>query len=243
MVKQAFALERGQQNRLEVSWSGAWKDVQIALDGTPIGSFETKRELEAGGSFTLPDGSQLQVKLERRGMDTTLRVLRNGVPLRRGASSPAERVALAAAALYVIAVVNIVVGFIADFWEVSALVRPGGGFFLILGGLIFACLARATKAKHSLFALVLGTAVFALDSVLWVPLLERRSSTTGELIVNVMGLAVMRTLLFIPMLRGVPALNALTQKPKTATWTDRRARRQRQKSTPEPADPSRRARD
>ena len=82
MPKQTFALERGGPKRLEISWKAFWRDIQITLDGKALGGFESKKQLDAGGRFPLPDGTELHVQFKREGIAGELHVLRNGAPVK-----------------------------------------------------------------------------------------------------------------------------------------------------------------
>lgn len=245
MVTQAFALEHGGPKRLEISWSGAWNDVQLTLDGLPIGGFKRQRELEAGRTFTLPDGSQLQVQLKRKGLDTTLRLMRNGKPLpgstdgKGGTSSPAERVAQAANFVYFAAGANVVMGLIAEVWS-DTLRNAGVGLGSVVVGAILGGLAYWVKSKQSRLALVLALAMCVVDTLLSV--VDTKAGGGGRLA----GQLVIRAPILMLLLRALPALGEIerARTPQVLSWTDRRAlnRRLNQQgieSPPAPADPRR----
>jgi hypothetical protein len=59
MGKRSYALEPNGPQRLEISWQRSYKNLSILLDGHLIGVFNSKKELESGRDFCLPDGSTL----------------------------------------------------------------------------------------------------------------------------------------------------------------------------------------
>ena len=91
MPRQKFALEPGAPKRLELSWGWQWRTLTIHLDGSHIGSFANKTQLLAGQTFSLDDGSSLQVQLIERFWYPSLHILRNDQLLLGVASSAAWR--------------------------------------------------------------------------------------------------------------------------------------------------------
>lgn len=203
MAKQTFALERGGAKRLEVSWGGFFKNVQVTLDGAPVGSFATKKQLEAGNTFTLPDGSQLQVQLKRESMVQELHVLRNGSPLPGSASEPEQRVAAATGMLYFIGALNAALGLVGELGQVEFLLDIGLGYASVFVGAIYAGLGYLVKAKHSRAALLLAIMLFVLDGLASMVFAAKAGGTPP------VGGFVARLFLLIPMWRGVPALSEL----------------------------------
>jgi hypothetical protein len=77
MPSYKYPLEKGGPKRLEVSWTGSWKDFTVRLDENILGTVADYEHLKAGQEFNLDDGSILKVQVKFPG----LRVLRNGQPL------------------------------------------------------------------------------------------------------------------------------------------------------------------
>lgn len=209
MPKQTFALEQGGPKRLEIAWSGMFKNVQVTLDGLPVGSFETKKQLQEGGNFPLPDGSQLHVQLKQAGMATELQVHRNGAPLPGSASDPEQRVKTAAGMLYFIAGLNAVLGLVAEL-GVEALAKIGLGWGSIVVGAIYAGLGYLVKAKHSRVALVLAIVLFVLDGV---ASLIAGAHAGGS---PPVGGIVARIFLLIPIFKGLGGLGELKKQAQPA---------------------------
>ena len=91
MPRQKFALEPGAPKRLELSWGWQWRSLAIHLDGAHIGSVANKTLLLAGQTFSLDDGSSLQIRLVEKFWYPSLSVLRNGQLLLGVATSVAWR--------------------------------------------------------------------------------------------------------------------------------------------------------
>ena len=81
MPEKNFALEPGGPERLSLSWSGNFKDMSLTLDGQPLGSFDDAKALKEGGTFALPDGSSLEVKLTSPFLLPELQLTRDGEPI------------------------------------------------------------------------------------------------------------------------------------------------------------------
>jgi len=79
MPKNSFALEAGGPKRLQISWSGMWKNIQVTLDGQQLGTIPDKAALEQGAEFPLPEGSRLKVQLVRSGMAVSTAIILFGV--------------------------------------------------------------------------------------------------------------------------------------------------------------------
>ena len=106
MPERSFALEAGGPERLQISWEGAFKSLSLVLDGRPAGSVEEAKELMAGRSFPLDDGTVLKVQLVQRFLVPELELTRDGEPLPGSPSGPATRVQAAANVIFAAAVAN-----------------------------------------------------------------------------------------------------------------------------------------
>ena len=227
MVK-SFAFERGGANRLEISWKGVWREVQVKLDGAPLGTFSTKESLEAGRTFELADGSRLHVRLKNARTQQELHVSRDGTPLPGSADGPEERIEGASTALNVLAALNIAVGSLAELGEITFLRQMGAGYGSVAGGAVLVGLAWLVKSKHSPGALRLALSLFVVDTVVMLVLGLQAESRGASNVGALVGVLMARCGLLLPMWKG---LAALSEQPKRRelSWTDRRvAGRQRE---------------
>jgi hypothetical protein len=161
MPRLKYALERGGDKSLEISWKGRWKTTEVRLQGKLIGAIPNQKELRAGQILQLPDGTSLKVQLVR----SELRVLRNDKPLPGSISDPATRLALSFNIIYFIAGLNIVLGFIALGFRVDFLQTLGFGAVSVAIGFMFLVLGFFTQ-RRSLIALIVAIAIYGLDCTL-----------------------------------------------------------------------------
>ena len=141
MPKLKYALERGGDKSLEISWKGRWKNTEVRLKGNLIGVIPHQKELRTGQIFQLPDGTSLKVQFVK----SELRVLRNDKPLPGSISDPVTRLAQAFGIVYFIAGLNIVLGFLALIFQVEFLQTLGFGIISVALGFIFLVLGFFTQ--------------------------------------------------------------------------------------------------
>lgn len=101
-----FALEEGGEKRLEVSWDRGWKKVIMTLDEAELAVIEGRADLKRGKTLALPDGSSLDVRLTRKGLE----LVRGGETLPGSASSPEQAVKPAVIAVFWIGCGNLLLG-------------------------------------------------------------------------------------------------------------------------------------
>jgi hypothetical protein len=202
MPSRTYALERGGPERLQIYWRGQWKNVRVYLDGREIGTVSGSKELRHGREFPLGDGSMLRVQYVDGFFSPELRLLRDGQPLPGSESDPTERLRMAAALVYLIAGLNLLLGLAAELYGWERLRRYGfsstsvvfGGVFLVLGFSVW---------RRSLQAMKAAIGLFVLDSVAMLILTAVQS---GRLPVGVL---LIRLFLFARMLPGVGAIREL----------------------------------
>lgn len=106
MPSRSYALEEGNEKRLEVSWQRGWKKVTLKLDGAELAVIEDKADLKAGKTLALPDGSSLDVRVTRKGLE----LVRGGEPLPGSASSLEQALNPAVVAVFWIGGGNLLLG-------------------------------------------------------------------------------------------------------------------------------------
>ena len=211
MPTKTFALDKGGPERLELEWQGNFKNVEVRLDGVLLGSFENAKELKAGGTYPLEDGSTLEVKLATTALFPELTLTRNGVALPGSAADPEQRVKAAAGMIYFVAGFNVLLGLVAAAFNVQFLQSIGVGLGSVLEGAIYGGLGYFV-GQRSTFALGLAVGLFVIDGILLLV-----GSGSGSAPPPVGGL-VARVFFLVPMVMGFPALRALKDE-------DARARR------------------
>jgi hypothetical protein len=203
MPKQSYSLVAGGPKRLELSWQGLWRHLTVILDGRVIGTFPDQKALSAGQVFKLPDGSPLKIQLVRKYGSTELQVQRNDLPLPGSSSDPQVRLKTAYWMIFFIAGLNLVLGVLAWFFNIQALLQIGFGFGSVLFGLVFLLLGFLVQRKRSYFALILAIVLLFVDGIVGMVLstLQGYSPSVGGFIG--------RIILMIPMIQGLGALNYL----------------------------------
>jgi hypothetical protein len=202
MAKMLFALEKGGVKRLEVSWKGLWREINISLDGSPVGTIPDQNALVAGQIFSLPDGSKLSVQLIKKFGSNELQILRNGEPLPGSASDPDAKVKSAAGIVFFIAGLNLVLGLVSVLFQIELLQSLGLCYFSILFGFVFLLLGFFIRRRSSV-ALILAIAIFTLDGLIGIISAVTMGYTPG-----ISGIFV-RIFLLIPMIQGVSAIKEL----------------------------------
>ena len=225
MPKKTFALDKGEPERLEVEWHGNFKDVEVRLDDVLLGSFDNAKDLKAGGSYPLEDGSTLEVKLATTALVPELTLTRNGDALPGSAADPEQRVKAAAGMVFFIAGFNVLLGLVAVAFNIQVLQSIGVGLGSVFEGAIYGVLGYFVK-ERSTVALGLAVGLFVVDGIL----LLAAGSGSGS---PPVGGLVVRVFLLVPMVMGFPALRALKAEEERA----RRAPRPRPPARPPTAPP------
>jgi hypothetical protein len=168
MPSQAYAFEEGGPKRLTVDWTKRWRFIDLYLDGEKTHTVEGQTLFGRGQDFPLPDGSTLHLKLARGWTDCELYVMRDGQPLPGSTANAESRLQIACLAIWLIAGLNIVLGWIAWAFQIEFLQSLGQGFLSILFGVGFLVLGQFA-GRGSLAALLIALALYGLDSILsWV---------------------------------------------------------------------------
>jgi hypothetical protein len=190
-----FALQPGGAPRLEISWRYGFKDVVIKVDGLEIGRVSDPSELKLGREFALGDGSTLRVELVSKFHTRELRVLRNGEPLPGSSSHPQTIQRAAYGLLYAIAAFTAIFGVAAIASHNEKLGGVAGGIGMLVEAAIYALLAWRVS-RRSLIALYIALVLFVADTAF-----SLAQPGSHGLIV--------RILIFIALIRGVPAIREL----------------------------------
>lgn len=177
--------------------------MAVRLDGQEIGVIPDQKALRQGQTFTLPDGSVLEVKLVPQFTSVSLELRRDGQPLPGTSADPEQRLQGAYGILFLLGGINIVLGLIAVFFQIAFLLMLGLNLISVIMGCIWLTLGFFVR-RRSLVALFLALGLYTLDGVLFlVSAVDMGLNPTGGLF--------MRAIFFIAMAQGVSALKALKQ--------------------------------
>lgn len=202
MPKKQFAIECDGQRQLEFSWQVFWKNFTVYLDGAPIGTLSPK-ELRSGGTYSLPGGSTLNVRLKQSLFSADLQVLQDERPLPGSATHPTQHIKQAYTIIFVIGGFNLLLGIAGIFveTEVMSLFSAGwgtavfGSFLLILGFLV--------KQQQSQPALVTAIVMYLADSLLGMAAIMSAGGTPG------IASIIIRILFITGMTQGVNAIKEI----------------------------------
>jgi hypothetical protein len=163
MAKQRFALEYGDKKRLTLSWKGWYRELKVAYDENEVASFLNQDDLIQGQSVILPDGSNLEVKLNKSWLTTNLKLLRNGKPLPGTNSDIYRKLSFSYIAMYFIAAMSILNGlasiFLSESYNLLSILATIGV------GIVFIILGIFTK-KLSMTAVIIALIIYGIDTVL-----------------------------------------------------------------------------
>lgn len=196
MPSRKYSLQKNEPQRLEISWSGVWKDIKILLDGQEIGQIDGLKELKTGQDFKIKEGT-LHVQFVMGFMNGELQVTLDGKPLPGSGSDPAERLKIAYITIFFIAGLNLALGIAAEFLQIDFLQEIGVGIFSAGFGLVFLILGYLVMKKQSIIALWIAIALFIVDGVLTMFV------TIDGGYDPAMGSILMRIILIVGMIQGL----------------------------------------
>ncbi|HZS39221.1 MAG TPA: hypothetical protein VFF06_20460 [Polyangia bacterium] len=206
-----LAFEKKGPKRLELSWSGFWKNFTAKVDGQTVLTANGQSDIKAGRSATLADGSTLSVRLKTGFGNAGLEVLRDGQPLPGTSTDPATQLKLAGGIVYFLAGLNALIGVIALVFDVAFL-KENFGYGPLVMGAIFAVLGYFTN-KRSMAALIVAIVLYGLDGVIT---LGMQFAAAGSGHTPNVGFIFMRVIFIIAMIRGVNAITQLRKEQQPA---------------------------
>jgi hypothetical protein len=218
MPKKEFILEENGRHTLELIWESWWRNFTIHFDGAPVDTIEGGgKGLRNGKTILLPDGSTLEVRLKNSLLASELVVLRNGRPLPGSATHPLQRVKQAYTIIFIIAILNVLLG-LAGLVSTSEWVQLiSGGWVTAVFGLFMLLLGWLVKEKHSLPALITALVMYTADGLLGIMTIIAAGEMPG------IGGLIVRVLFILGMAQGIKAIRELEdwkqrdQKPKILT--------------------------
>lgn len=167
MPMQKHPFQQGGPTRIEVSWGVGWRDFTVRFDGEKIGTVSGGMSaLKKGATFTLSDGSVLDIKLITGGMSglPDLQVSRNGTLLPGTGADPAIRLRNSYQMIYFLGGLNIVLGIVAELGKINFLLSFGISWFSVIFGLVFIGLGYFVQQKSKI-ALLLAISLLVVDAL------------------------------------------------------------------------------
>lgn len=201
MPTQQLALERGGLKRLKISWKAMWKEFRVSVDGTEVGSFKDKSELQAGREFELPDGSRLQVQLTK-----VLELRHDGKPVPGSALDPVARLKVSWFLLFFIGGGTLLLGLAALAFPSSEFSEAVYSVPNILIGIVLLALGvlvkRRSRAALSIAVVLIG------GTLAWRVIASLNAMSQGAVPMGLGGMA-LGIMFLIAICRGFSALTDL----------------------------------
>lgn len=197
-LKMIFTIDAGGEKRVEILASRKWNEIEVRVDGI-LACTISKKELLSGYDLQLSDGSVLNIKRPRFFLNMQrLLITRNGQPISHSITSYDNQMAVnnAAHLIYIIALVNLILGIISIFINMEAFSPFQFGWLNIIFGFVFMILGFFTQRK-SVAAMILFIVIFGLDSLSFLLLLLQ----TGNYIIILVFL--IRLVVLAPVFLGL----------------------------------------
>ena len=202
MPKKQFAIECDGQRQLELSWRSFWKNFTIYLDGAPIGTLSPK-ELRSGGTYSLPGGSTLNVRLKQSLFTADLQILQDERPLTGSATHPTQRIKQANTIIFIIGGFNLLLGVAGIFVETELMSLFSAGWGTAVFGILLLVLGFLVKQYQSQPALITAIILYLADSLLGIAAIISAGGTPG------IASIIIRILFITGMSQGVNAINEI----------------------------------
>jgi hypothetical protein len=165
MPTKTYALDAGQTELITVRWSWPWRKFTVLQHEQVLGQLRTQAELEQGAAFALADGRTLSARLQRKIGGPQLELLLDGQPLPSSATHPRQLLGQGLGVLGFLAVVNVVLGLLAELGQVEVLLRLGLGYGSAAVGGVYGLLWVWAKRRLVPAAFYVAIGLLALDLV------------------------------------------------------------------------------
>jgi hypothetical protein len=202
MPKKHFTIECDGQRQLELSWRAFWKNFTVYLDGAPIGTLSPK-ELRSGGTYSLPGGSTLNVRLKQSLFTADLQVLQDERPLPGSATHPTQRIKQAYTIIFVIGIFNLLLGITGIFIETELMSMLSAGWGTAVFGSFLLILGFLVKQNQSQPALITAIVIYFADSLLGMAAIISAGGTPG------IASIIVRILFIAGMTQGISAIKEI----------------------------------
>jgi hypothetical protein len=191
-----FTQEKNGPLYVKLRWLGSLTNFQVLFDEKEVGSFPDQAAFIRGATFILPDGATLYVQGKVRLTGLEFYVTRNREPLCGSDLDPYTRMKNASQTVYVIGVVGIIAGVLAEVFQFPWLLALGVDLFAVLSGLLFVGLGFFTS-RGSVLALIIAIAIYIAETVFFIYTMKEwqgNPPTTG---------VVLRVFFLLAMLNGL----------------------------------------
>ncbi len=207
MTTQQYALNAGEKPRLELEWESYMRDFQVRFDGVEIGRITTgKRSLREPHLFTLPDGSELSIRLSESGLTEELELLRDGKPLPGSSADPFTKFSAAIRSSFFWGVILVFIGLAAALTDATIIRQlvfsPSSAIFGLI--LIF---SAYWMSRQSVWAGIMAAVIVLAEFILCLVL--NIGAGTHVNVLTTIGI-VLRVAFFVPIFQGIRPMRNLS---------------------------------
>ncbi|MCM2353676.1 MAG: hypothetical protein NDI63_08670 [Pseudobdellovibrio sp.] len=179
-----FVTRNGKEEKLAIKSIGWFKPKQIWLGDEMLGLMPSQSQLRKGVILKAVDGSELSIKLTT--FPAQLLFMFNGSPVRGSASDPNEQIKAAYYLMMFICALNFLLGSIAYFGEVPALLNVGFGFYNLIIGTLYLVLLYIGYDAKMFVPLVVGLIIFCADALMMLNvMIQLKQPNPGPIIVRI----------------------------------------------------------
>jgi hypothetical protein len=188
-----YVQKKDDKNSITVAYLKDFNKTKVLYNDLLLGTINSKTELETGQSFTLPNNTQIEVKLNKK----RVIVMQSGKKLILSSKDLHSKLNGAFGAIIFIALVNIILSIILLFFNINEFnnLSPIG---LFIFGLTFLILGRFVK-KASFIALLLALILFIFDLVITIV----DMISTGNASASTSGMFTFKLFLIYAMIQGL----------------------------------------
>lgn len=202
MPKRTFLLKNDKQETITISWKIAWKQTQIFFNDNLIGTLDGEKELKKGNVFEIDDFRKLSIKLKGKVLPE-LEILINGKYIDGSPTDPSMQLKGVYNLILVLAGLSILIGTIAEIFQIELLLSIGLGLGSIIVGAVMLGLGYWVS-KRSIIALALVFLIIISDIVttFWMATQTHANGSQG---------IILKVFFLIYMFKGFGAIKKLKQ--------------------------------
>ena len=169
MSSTIFYLNDEKSDYVAVKWDEGWNNTVIFRNKEKLGEIPTKKELKFGKPIQASDGKIIYIKLKGGIFGKPyLELLIDGNSYDYREPTTEDKIHKVFKIVLTIAGINVVLGLLGTFLDITAIDRMGFGYYSIIFGFIFLGLGLAYRYKKSFISVILMALIMLLDLVFFI---------------------------------------------------------------------------
>lgn len=156
----------GKEEKILIKSNGWFKSKEVWIGDEKLGIWPSRSDLKKGVSLKTIDGSELFIRQTE--FPVQLLYTFNGIPVRGSAGDPDTQIKTAYGLMMFVCALNFLLGAIAYFGEVQALLKLGFGLYNLIIGTLYAVLLYIGYDAKMFVPLVIGLIIFCGDAIMMV---------------------------------------------------------------------------